>query len=90
MNSQIVARPGKGRKPPSPSTPTPTPPATLTRISTEEAAALLGMHRTTLYGMAKRGQLPHQPLGEGRCIFYREWLLDWLEMRRVAGLENGS
>lgn len=80
----ILARPAKGRKPP----PSPTPPATLTRITAEEAGALLGMSRYSVYEMARRGQLPAQPIGVRRWRFFKEPLIAWREKHLAAGLEG--
>lgn len=63
---------------------------TLTRITAEEAGALLGMSRYSVYEMARRGQLPAQPIGVRRWRFYREPLLAWREKHLVAGLETQS
>jgi len=54
-----------------------TPDDTPTVISAREAAALLGIHHTTLYEAAKRGDVPCRRVGR-RFIFTRESLVDWL------------
>ena len=46
-------------------------------LSAREAAALLGIHHTTLYEAAKRGDVPCRRVGR-RFIFTRESLVDWL------------
>jgi hypothetical protein len=46
------------------------------------------MHRSTLIAMARRGKVPHQPLGERRFIFYREKLERWREECLAAGMER--
>lgn len=48
-----------------------------TPISAKEAAELLGIHRTTLYEAARRGEIPCRRVGR-RYVFVRETLLDWL------------
>jgi excisionase family DNA binding protein len=50
---------------------------TPTVISASEAADLLGIHRTTLYEIAKRGEVPCRRIGR-RFIFVRETLIEWM------------
>lgn len=66
MNSQIS-------EPTNPETPLATP----TVISAKDAAALLGIHHTTLYDAARRGEVPCRIIGR-RFVFVRETLVDWL------------
>lgn len=46
-------------------------------IGAEEAAKLLGVHRTSLYEAAKRGQVPCGRVGR-RFIFDRDELIRWI------------
>jgi excisionase family DNA binding protein len=48
-----------------------------TLITADEAAELLGIHRTTLYDGARRGEIPCRRIGR-RFVFVRETLLAWL------------
>lgn len=48
-----------------------------TIIPAKEAAAMLGIHLTTLYEAARRGEIPCQQIGR-RFIFVREVLHAWL------------
>lgn len=49
----------------------------VTLITADEAAELLGIHRTTLYDGARRGEIPCRRVGR-RFVFVREALLAWL------------
>jgi excisionase family DNA binding protein len=65
------------------------PPLTATEVLTaDEAAALLGVSRWTLYSAANRHEVPHRRLGR-RMLFSRRALLLWLEgaSLRSAGKE---
>ncbi|HLT35559.1 MAG TPA: helix-turn-helix domain-containing protein [Enhygromyxa sp.] len=55
-------------------------PNTPTIITAKEAAALLGVHHTTLYDAARNGEIPCRRVGR-RFIFTREGLIDWLRGR---------
>lgn len=46
-------------------------------LNASQAAALLQIHRTTLYESAKRGEIPCGRIGR-RFIFERQALLTWL------------
>lgn len=48
-----------------------------TVISAKEAAALLGIHLTTLYEAARRGEVPCRIIGR-RFVFVRETLIAWM------------
>jgi excisionase family DNA binding protein len=48
-----------------------------TVISAKEAAALIGIHHTTLYEAARRGDIPCRRVGR-RFVFVREPLIHWL------------
>lgn len=48
-----------------------------TVISAQEAADLLGIHRTTLYEAARRSEVPCRIIGR-RFVFVRETLIDWM------------
>jgi excisionase family DNA binding protein len=50
---------------------------TITIITADEAAALLGIHRQSLYEAAGRGEIPCRRVGR-RYIFVREHLIEWL------------
>jgi excisionase family DNA binding protein len=52
-------------------------PTTPTIISAKEAAAMLGIHLTTLYEAARRGEVPCRIIGR-RFVFVREVLEAWL------------
>lgn len=57
--------------------PTPQPSDTATVIPAKEAAALLGIHHTTLYAAARKGEIPCCRIGR-RFVFVRETLIEWL------------
>ena len=70
----------------------PPPPETLSIrdvLTAEEAAALLGVSRWTLYSAANRHEVPHRRLGR-RMLFSRRSLLLWLDgaSPRSAGKEQ--
>lgn len=48
-----------------------------TVISAKDAAALLGVHHTTLYEAARRGEVPCRMIGR-RFVFVRETLIEWM------------
>jgi excisionase family DNA binding protein len=52
-------------------------PAGPTIITAKEAAALLGIHHTTLSEAARRGEIPCRIVGR-RFVFVRETILEWL------------
>ncbi len=47
-------------------------------MTADEAAAFLGVDRTTVYDFAGRGVIPHQRLGK-RLLFRRGALVAWLD-----------
>ena len=47
-------------------------------MTADEAAAFLGVDRTTVYDFAGRGVIPHQRLGK-RLLFRRGGLVAWLD-----------
>ncbi|MEJ7597335.1 MAG: helix-turn-helix domain-containing protein [Kofleriaceae bacterium] len=47
-------------------------------MTADEAAAFLGVDRTTVYDFAGRGVIPHQRLGK-RLLFRRGTLVSWLD-----------
>lgn len=58
---------------------------TLTIITADEAAQLLGIHRQSLYEAARRREIPCGRVGR-RFIFAREHLIEWL--RTGTGIAN--
>ena len=53
-------------------------------LTSDEAAAYLGMSKATLYKMTMTRQIPHyKPTGK-RCYFNRAELLEWVQQGRVA------
>jgi excisionase family DNA binding protein len=46
-------------------------------LSTDEAAALLGVSKWLLLQQTKRGQIPHKRIGR-RLLYSRTRLLEWL------------
>ncbi len=46
-------------------------------LSTDEAAALLGVSKWLLLQQTKRGQIPHKRIGR-RLLYSRARLLEWL------------
>lgn len=48
-----------------------------TVLNAKEAAELLGIHHTTLYEAAKRGEIPCRRVGR-RFIFIREAIVQWM------------
>jgi excisionase family DNA binding protein len=55
----------------------------LTFIDANEAAALLGINRNTLYAAAKAGDVPCRRVGR-KFLFVREVLIDWLRHKPAA------
>ena len=53
-------------------------------LTADEAAALLGVSRWTLYAAANRHEVPHRRLGR-RMLFSRRALLLWLEGASLRG-----
>lgn len=49
----------------------------ITIITADAAAALLGVHRQSLYSAAGNGEIPCRRVGR-RFIFVREHLIQWL------------
>jgi excisionase family DNA binding protein len=62
---------------PSAEQPKETRPKSATVIGAKAAAQLLGVHHTTLYAAARRGEVPCRIIGK-RFVFVREVLLEWL------------
>ena len=54
-----------------------TPSTTLTILTAKETAELLGLHHTTVYEAAQRGDIPCRRIGR-RYVFVRETLEQWL------------
>lgn len=53
-----------------------------TRMSVEEVAAFLGLHRDTIYDLVRENKLPHVRLG-GRIFFLEDVLENWLRENMV-------
>lgn len=53
-------------------------------LTADDAAALLGVSRWTLYAAANRHEVPHRRLGR-RMLFSRRALLIWLEGASLRG-----
>jgi excisionase family DNA binding protein len=51
-------------------------------LSTDEAAALLGVSKWLLLQETKRGHIPHKRLGR-RLLYSRQRLLEWLGAEQV-------
>jgi excisionase family DNA binding protein len=64
--------------------PPPDTPALGEVLTADEAAALLGVSRWTLYSAANRHEVPHRRLGR-RMLFSRRALLLWLEGASLRG-----
>lgn len=57
-------------------------------LTSDEAAAYLGMSKATLYKMTMARQIPHyKPTGK-RCYFNRAELLEWVQQGRVATVDE--
>lgn len=54
-------------------------------LTADDAAALLGVSRWTLYAAANRHEVPHRRLGR-RMLFSRRALLVWLEGASLRGV----
>lgn len=54
-------------------------------LDVNEAAALLGVSRWTLYGAVNRGDVPCRRLGR-RMLFSRRALMRWLEGASLRGV----
>ena len=63
-------------------------PNVVTLINVDEAAELLGLHRTTVYDGARRGEIPCRRVGR-RFVFVRETLLAWLLDKDEATAAQG-
>ncbi|NMO97452.1 helix-turn-helix domain-containing protein [Paenibacillus lemnae] len=46
-------------------------------LTVTEAAELIGVSQTTIYTMAREGQIPHARV-RGRILFHREVIESWL------------
>lgn len=78
----LLARPAPSDAPPSP----PSPPAEV--LTADQAAAFLGVDRSTVYDAAGRGDIPHRRIGK-RILFSRSQLVSWLGACRAARVGNG-
>ncbi|MCM1531062.1 MAG: helix-turn-helix domain-containing protein [Bacteroides sp.] len=57
-------------------------------LTSEEAAAYMGISQSTLYKLTSSRQIPHfKPRGK-MCYFDREELERWLQRNRVASMED--
>lgn len=57
-------------------------------LTSEEAAAYMGISQSTLYKLTSSRQIPHfKPRGK-MCYFDREELECWLQRNRVASMED--
>ena len=57
-------------------------------LSTDEAAAFIGVSRSTLYKLTSGQQIPHfKPTGK-LCYFSRQDLEEWLQSNRVSTLSE--
>lgn len=56
-------------------------------MNADEAAAFLGVDRTTVYNFAGRGVIPHQRLGK-RLLFRRGALVAWLDASLASSLRK--
>lgn len=57
-------------------------------MSADEAAVFLGLDRKTVYGYARRGEIPHQQIGR-RILFSRSALVSWLSVCKAASNRKG-
>lgn len=62
-------------------------PAPLT-IGFEEALALIGVSRNTLYGLARKGEIPGVRKLGNTWRFHREVLLEWLKGAPSPGAQR--
>jgi excisionase family DNA binding protein len=62
--------------------PTPAPPPPARIITINEAAALVGLAKATLYKLTSAGKIPHSKRGK-KLYFEREALESWLTQDRV-------
>lgn len=46
-------------------------------LTVSEAAEMIGVSQTTVYAMAREGQIPHARV-RGRILFHREVIESWL------------
>jgi excisionase family DNA binding protein len=65
----------------------PAPPEPKAVYSIEEVAALLGVHRTTVSGFIKSGELRASRLGHRTVRISYEALLEFLRLKEVGGGE---
>ena len=57
-------------------------------LTSDEAAAYLGMSKSHLYKLTMSRQIPHyKPQGK-RCYFNRAELLEWVQQGRVATVDE--
>lgn len=56
-------------------------------IEAKEAAELLGLSEWSVYNLARRRVLPHIKVGR-RILFRRASLLDWLDEREQASVQQ--
>ena len=57
-------------------------------MSADEAALFLGVDRKTVYGYARRGEIPHRQIGR-RMLFSRSALVSWLSVCKAASNRKG-
>ena len=57
-------------------------------MSADEAALFLGVDRKTVYGYARRGEIPHRQIGR-RMLFSRSALVSWLSECKAASNRKG-
>ncbi len=58
-------------------------------MSADEAATFLGLDRKTVYGYARRGQIPHRQVGR-RILLSRSALVAWLSACKAASNRKGK
>ena len=56
----------------------------LTPLTAAEVAALLGLHKSSVYEAASQGQIPCRRVGR-RYLFFREQILDWAQAKDDTG-----
>lgn len=57
-------------------------------MSADEAAVFLGLDRKTVYGYARRGEIPHRQVGR-RILLSRSALVAWLSACKAASNRKG-
>jgi excisionase family DNA binding protein len=65
--------------------PAPAAPAAVRLLTADEVAEILGVPRTFVYALARRGDMPSVHLGERYVRFRREAVYEWIAANESSG-----